>query len=31
MVGLHGQLLSDILTVIAFGNVFYESWHERAD
>ncbi|MEO0437322.1 MAG: hypothetical protein AAF098_10475 [Pseudomonadota bacterium] len=31
MVGLHGQLLSDILTVIVFGNVFYESWHERAD
>ena len=31
MVNLHGQLLSDILTVIAFGNAFYESWHERAD
>jgi len=31
MVGLHGQLLSDILTVIEFGNAYYESWRERAD
>ena len=31
MVNLHGQLLCDMLTVIAFGNVFYDSWHERAD
>lgn len=31
MVGLHGQLLSDILTVIDFGKVFYEAWLERAD
>lgn len=29
-VNLHGQLLSDILTVIVFGTVFYESWQERA-
>ena len=28
---LHGQLLCDIMTVIAFGNAFYDSWHERAD
>lgn len=31
MVNLHSQLLSDIMTVIAFGTVFYEFWHERAD
>lgn len=30
MVNLHGQLLSDILTVISFGNAFYDSWHELA-
>ena len=31
MVALHGQLLSDVLTVIEFGNAFYDSWGERAE
>ncbi len=30
MVALHGQLLSDVLTVTEFGNAFYDSWSETA-
>ena len=31
MVNLHGQLLCDLLTIVAFGTAFYDSWHERAN